>query len=29
MLWPLNPAQADDAVAFIDSVAEAVHTVVA
>ena len=28
ILWPLNAAQTDDAVAFIESVAEAVHTVV-
>ena len=28
VLWPLNATQADDAVAFIESVAEAVHTVV-
>ena len=28
ILWPLNATQTDDAVAFIESVAEAVHTVV-
>ena len=28
ILWPLNATQADDAVAFIESVAESVHTVV-
>ena len=29
ILWPLNATQTDDTVAFIESVAEAIHTVVA